>query len=111
MQDEGAGSLSQQTRGKRRDGTAGAAEGADDAEAVDLVTAPAMIAAAVAVVIAGQQVAGEDGGRAGVDGTEEQADYRERYGLARYVGHPPDEQLEDGRAGDEGVYFFLGGGD
>lgn len=92
MQDESADGLGQQTRGEGGDGTAGAAEGADDAEPADLVAAAA------------GQVAGEDGGGAGVDRAQEQADDGERYGLARHVGHPPDKQLEDSRADREGVH-------
>lgn len=90
VKDEGSRGLSKETGGERRDSAAGAAEGGDDAEAADLLLA--------------RQVAGEDGGGAGVDRAKEKTDNGERDGLADDVGHEPHEQLEDSRAGREAVH-------
>lgn len=89
MKDKGASDLSQDTGGEGRDGPAGAAEGADDAHAADLLAAG--------------EVAREDDGGAGVHGSQQQTDDGEGHGLADDVGHEPDEQLEDGGADDEDV--------
>lgn len=83
MQDPRARALRDDTRQKRRDGAAGTAHGADDAEGGDL-------GAAV-------EVAREDGHGAGVDGAEDEAEEGDEDGVAEGAqgGHAPDEELRD----------------
>lgn len=87
MQNPRANLLRQQAREEGRQGAARAPERRHGGQAAHLQAA-------------GEEL-GEDGGGAGVDGAEEEADDGDGDGLADDVGHEPDEELEGRRAGDE----------
>ena len=94
MQNPRAVGLSQHPSEKWGHGAAAATESAHRGQAAHLQAA-------------GHE-AGENGGGAGVDGTEEETDEGDRDGVADEVGHAPDEDLEgrgtDGEDGDGGLF-------
>ncbi|ODA78169.1 hypothetical protein RJ55_06774 [Drechmeria coniospora] len=89
MQHVRADGLGQQSRDERRHRSAQAAAGADGADA--------------AQGVAPRHAAHEDGGGAGVDGAQQQADDGHGNGVADNVGHEPDEHLKRHGADDEPV--------
>lgn len=94
MQHPRAHLLREQSREKRRDRTPGAAQRAHGGQTTHLQPL--------------RDEFGEDGGGAGIDGTEEETDEGDGDGLADDVGDEPDEELERGGADDEGEDgFFL----
>lgn len=94
MQHPRANFLSQHPSEKRGDGAATTPERAHGSQAAHLQAA-------------GHE-ARENGGGAGVDGPEEEADKADRDGVADEVWYPPDEDLEgggtDGEDGDGGFF-------
>ncbi len=94
MQHPRAPALSHDPRHKRRHGPTRATHGADDAEGTNL-----------RACAAARQVPGKDGGGAGINGAEEEADEGDEEGVAEGVelGHQPDQELGgEGAEGEEG---------
>lgn len=94
MQDECSNGLRQQSRNEWRNSTAHTSKCADSANTAQRLSPG--------------HGAHEDGRRAWVDGTEEEANKGDGDGVAYNVGNPPHENLERDGAEDEAVYkeFF-----
>ena len=92
MEDEGADGLGKETGREGGNGASGASKRADNGETTDLEAA-----------LTGE-VAGEDSGGAGVDGTEEETDDGERGDATGGTGNPPKQNLEESRPDSQGVH-------